>query len=207
MSAEELWHQALEPEAHRRWKEEEKAWFEREGKPLLVKAFKRVDTQDTGVLEKEDAADFFAQLVHKQVGMTKILMPLAIDLLLKVWYVEKFVEIARDTKEEIVLKARAEAQRMEDSYLRDKAVRDAAAFKVLDANGDGSIALADFLAVFEPEPGSETGVNFYIALLGLTQDYADKSRRYNRMFGRMCGTVRKMRSCVQAPTRVCATLW
>merc|ERR1711879_270066 len=46
---------------------------------------------------------------------------------------------------------KTEVQKKEDSYMNDKEACDAAAFKVLDTNGDGTIQLNEFLAAFEPQ--------------------------------------------------------
>merc|ERR1712183_4645 len=64
--------------------------------------------------------------------------------------------------------AKAQVQKKEDNYKSDKATHDAAAMKVLDKNGDGTIELAEFLAAFEPE--SEKNIALHVALGYLTKE-------------------------------------
>merc|ERR1719210_1929527 len=70
--------------------------------------------------------------------------------------------------------AQAEVQKKEDNYKANKAACDAAAFKVLDTNEDGTIQVSEFLAAFEPD--TEKNVEMHIALGYLTQEEVDQQK-------------------------------
>merc|ERR1740121_2902378 len=71
--------------------------------------------------------------------------------------------------------AQAEVQKKEDNYKASKAACDAAAFKVLDTNADGTIQVSEFLAAFEPE--TEKNVEMHIALGYLTKEEVDEQKK------------------------------
>merc|ERR1712061_784000 len=64
--------------------------------------------------------------------------------------------------EQIIAESKADEQKMLDDYSADKSARDAAAFKVLDTNNDGTLQLSEFLAAFEPE--NEKNFELQVAL-------------------------------------------
>merc|ERR1719491_1619861 len=71
--------------------------------------------------------------------------------------------------------AQTAVQKKEDHYKSDKATHDAAAMKVLDTNGDGTIQLAEFIAAFEPE--TEKNVELHIALGYLTKEEVEAQKK------------------------------
>merc|ERR1712083_1265936 len=83
-------------------------------------------------------------------------------------------QIEQQMKQAIDL-AKAEVQKKEDRYKADKAAHDAAAFKVLDTNGDGTIQLSEFVAAFEPE--TETNISLHIALGYLTKEEVELQKQ------------------------------
>merc|ERR1719401_2570403 len=62
---------AMLPEALKKQSEETQAWYEIEAQPLLEKSFKHHDTKGTGVLDKEEARDFFEHMVSESTGIYK----------------------------------------------------------------------------------------------------------------------------------------
>lgn len=134
---------------------EEKSFFKQVAKPLLEKSFARHDTNSSAVLEKDEAAVFFGQLVHVDSGFCKAISALQLD-----FESQQFPE--GPAQGEAIEKAKADIQKREDEYNADKAARDAAAFKVLDTNGDGTLQKSEFIAAFEP--GSEINAKFLRAL-------------------------------------------
>merc|ERR1739844_753218 len=58
--------------------------------------------------------------------------------------------------------AQADVQKKEDNYKANKADFDAAAFRVLDTNADGTLQLVEFIAAFEPD--TEKNLALHLAL-------------------------------------------
>jgi len=182
---EKLMQVALDPAQASKLKEESKEWFEKEAKPLLEKAFKQHDTKNTGVLDKEEAAAFFAHLVHEETDMAKAMSALSIEagIRLNIALLEGLSDEDRaglkpqieSQMKEAIKTAKAVVQTKEDKYKADKAAHDAAAFKVLDTSGDGSVQLPEFIAAFEPE--TPMNINLHIALGYLTQEEVDQQKK------------------------------
>merc|ERR1719221_1209684 len=70
---------ALDAEAKQKLTEEAKEWYESVAKPLLKKSFKHHDTKDTNVLDKEEAAVFFAHLVSEETDFAKAMSAIACE--------------------------------------------------------------------------------------------------------------------------------
>merc|ERR1712032_1345534 len=67
---------------------------------------------------------------------------------------EKRAEAKADIEKQVnegIKQAKGMIQKKEDDYKADKDAKDTAAFKVMDVNGDGTIQLSEFVAMFEPE--------------------------------------------------------
>merc|ERR1712046_378637 len=67
---------------------------------------------------------------------------------------EQMKEMAEEIKSQMSIQIDMMKKMMEKSkedYLANKAERDAAAFKVVDTSGDGTLQENEFLAAFEPE--------------------------------------------------------
>lgn len=169
---------ATSPDPQRKLKEEAMSWFEAEARPLLEKSFKHHDTKGTGVLDREEAAAFFSHLVMEETDLAKAMSALTIDTGIRMSMAE-LDGLSQETRAELkpifekqikdeIAKAKAEVQKKEDSYKSDKASHDAAAMKVLDVNGDGTIQLPEFLAAFEPD--NQKNLELHIALGYLTEE-------------------------------------
>merc|ERR1719499_1332609 len=76
---------AVDPEAKKKFAEDQKAWFDIEAKPLLEKSFKHHDTKNTDVLDKEEAAVFFAHVVHEGMEFIKAISALQLEAELKLF--------------------------------------------------------------------------------------------------------------------------
>merc|ERR1711862_194206 len=72
-------------------------------------------------------------------------------------------------------KAKAEIQKKEDNYKADKDAKNTAAFKVMDVNGDGTIQLSEFVAMFEPESAKNTEFQQAIGFLSEEEAKAQKA--------------------------------
>merc|ERR1719499_1121409 len=70
---------AVDPEAKKKFAEDQKAWFDIEAKPLLEKSFKHHDTKNTDVLDKEEAAVFFNHMVKEETDFGKTMSALTIE--------------------------------------------------------------------------------------------------------------------------------
>jgi len=176
---------ALDPEAQKKLKEESKAWFESDARPLLEKSFKHHDTKKTDVLDKEEAALFFAHMVHEETDLAKAMSALSIEAGVKM-SLRMLEGMSQEDREAIkpqielqmkqaILAAQTEVQKKEDQYKGSKSEHDAAAMKVLDTNGDGTIQLAEFMAAFEPE--TEKNVELHIALGYLTKEEVEAQKK------------------------------
>jgi len=156
-----------------------KDFYNAQCKPLLEKSFKHHDTKDTGVLDKEEAAEFFRKAVNEFVSffgeVAKAQMKMSIDMMMSMFggFIDEGDEGAKQAKKEMeaeikkqlaaMIKAiNAGLEAVKKGYLDNKAERDVAAFKVLDTSGEGTIQLVEFLAAFEPE--SEKSTEFQAAL-------------------------------------------
>merc|ERR1719410_2290383 len=73
---------------------------------------------------------------------------------------------------EALQELKAEVQQQEDAYKADKAAYDAAALKVLDTNGDGTIQLDEFLRALEP--GTELNNQLHIALGFISEEVVEE---------------------------------
>merc|ERR1719346_763807 len=71
--------------------------------------------------------------------------------------------------------AQAEAQRKEDIYKANKADYNAAAFKVLDTNTDGTIQLVEFIAAFEPN--SAKNLELKMAVGYMTKEDVEEQKK------------------------------
>merc|ERR1712012_550657 len=68
-----------------------------------------------------------------------------------------------------------EVQKKEDAYKANKSDLDAAAFKVLDTNEDGTIQLSEFLAAFEP--GTSKNLGLHVALGYVSKEEVEEQKR------------------------------
>lgn len=152
-------------EAKKYWLKYKEGWqaFWEENKVLLEKSFKRHDTAGNDVLSKEEAAVFFKNLMVQWMDMGMVWAGMMVP--------EGGTE--EETKAAIEA-AKVEVQKKKDNYAANKADFDAAGFKVLDVNDDGTLQLKEFLAAFEP--GSQKSIDFKVALGVNTQEEADKMR-------------------------------
>jgi len=160
------------PESAKKFQDECNAWFEADAKPLLEKSFKEHDTKGTGVLDKEEAAAFFANLIDEDTQLSKAMSAsagaTAVRGQLKADNPEASDQQVEDRVKKAIEGRNAEIQKKQDAYTADKAARDAAALKVLDVSGDGTLDLKEFLAAFEPE--NKKNIELHLALGFLTEE-------------------------------------
>merc|ERR1712129_111464 len=163
-----------------------KAWYLAEAKPLLEKSFKHHDTRENDTLDPQEAARFFEHMIGEETKLAKAMSALSIEagikmsvaMLENMLSAEEREEVRPQIEEQIrqtVADVKVEVQKKEDHYLLDKKAHDAAAFKVLDVNGDGTIQLGEFIAAFEPE--TERNTALHLALGFLTQEEIDKQKK------------------------------
>merc|ERR1719362_1770557 len=104
-----------------------KEWGEGEGKTVATEAFRAYDLDEDKVLNREEAAKFFTDLVPSAVNM-----------------LDSFQKQQHGDSNRTPLLG----QQVVDAYMAAKSERDASAFSVVDKNSDGKIDLAEFLAIF-----------------------------------------------------------
>lgn len=176
---------AVDPEANKKLNEESKAWFESEAKPLLEKSFKRHDINNSDVLDPKEADLLFKHMVREETNFAQAISALSIEAgarmsmgMLKLVSIEEREKIKPLLEEQIKKKiesAMAEVQKKEDNYKANKADFDAAAFKVLDTNADGTLQLVEFLAAFEPH--TSKNMEMYMALGYVTKEEFEEQKK------------------------------
>jgi len=148
-------------------------------KELVTKSFKHHDTKDTNVLDKEEATVFFTHLVDEQTCFIPAVAQIAIkkSIEMGIQMMAGFMgEDSADVKEgreniekmvqEGVKEAKENAQKAKEDYYKNKVDRDAAAFKVIDVNNDGTIQLEELIAAMTP---NDPKMNALMAALGITE--------------------------------------
>lgn len=188
------------PEASKQFKDECTSWYETEAKPLLLKSFAHHDVKKTDVLDQEEAAAFFQHLVQLSKGVSALLVVEA-EIRRSVELLEAFEPRQRDAlviqldqqSKKSIGAAQEAMQAKEAKYLADKATYDAAAFKVVDAAGDGVIRLEEFLAIFEPFNKKNNEIHF--ALGFLTQEEVEAQQVAADVWG---WTVRHCKAAAKA---------
>merc|ERR1719411_18722 len=135
--------------------------------------------------DKDEAAVFFTNLMKEETDLAKAMSALTIEVGVKMGFAQ-LEGLSQEQREEMkpifeqqiktqIEAAKAQVQKKEDNYKAGKADHDAAAFKVLDKNGDGTIELAEFLAAFEPE--SQKNIDLHIALGYLTKEEVEAQQK------------------------------
>lgn len=133
-------------------------WYETVGKPVLKKSFELHDTKKTGVLDAEEAKLFFSHLVHEECG-TEVALAKSqaaqqaqsmMGMLVAMLPPEQMEEQIETIKAEVLDSMKKDAEQKVERYRKNKDEHDAAAFKLIDLNGDGRLQLEEFLAFFEP---------------------------------------------------------
>eukprot|EP00746_Dinoflagellata_sp_MGD_P163225 gnl/MRDRNA2_/MRDRNA2_91153_c0_seq1.p1 gnl/MRDRNA2_/MRDRNA2_91153_c0~~gnl/MRDRNA2_/MRDRNA2_91153_c0_seq1.p1 ORF type:complete len:307 (+),score=90.99 gnl/MRDRNA2_/MRDRNA2_91153_c0_seq1:104-1024(+) len=145
-------------------------------KELIEKSFKLHDKNSDDVLDPEEAAVFFEHFCAESALMIEATSKLAIRRKYQ-FAIESSVDTYGAEKCEdkeglkAHMKAGAEAalerakttiKTIEQGYLENKEERNAAAFKITDTNGDGTLSLAEAIAVLTP--GGEKNKQFMQAL-------------------------------------------
>lgn len=142
-------------------KEKMEAKIAKEGKPILEKSFNHHDTKQTGVLDKEEAAVFFKHVVEKQGPLMentfKQMMVFSIKVALVAMKEMFGGELPEGMREKVeadlepkVEELRTVIRELVEDYDKNKAELNAAAFKVMDTNGDGTLQKTEFLAAMMP---------------------------------------------------------
>jgi Ca2+-binding EF-hand superfamily protein len=146
---------------------------------MLKEAFDCVDANDDGLICKEESQKLFACIVDENsqhlatMAKAEVRRLLARNL--------AFTKKMCDAPDEEAMKKQLEEEQKEDArreyeeidrdmntaietYKKNKETCDKAAFKVLDASGDGRITRKEFMATFDPESNTYQG---FLAALGL----------------------------------------
>jgi Ca2+-binding EF-hand superfamily protein len=134
---------------------------EQEFTPLLLKSFRRHDTNHNGKLEKEEAFQLFSNCVAEVAGFSKFVMMLFLEQSVLNTLPEISAEEDAGKRSEMLreldLKAREETDRSLAGYRANTAECNAKALVALDTDGDGSIQYEEFLAAFLMADKSDDG--------------------------------------------------
>lgn len=134
------------------------------GTPLLEQSFKHHDSNNDGVLDAEEAAVFFAHVVAEEgTFMEMTVSATTLASMKQMMQMAASMGQLQEMKAEIQPKLtqafedlHAEVEGMKAAYQTNKAERDAAAFKICDTNGDGTLQLEELVAALVPgEPKNE----------------------------------------------------
>lgn len=134
-------------------------------KPLIEKSFDHHDSKKNGVLDAEEAAVFFSHVVAEQEAFLETFMSfivlaslqpmmLMLQASLEGMDAEQRKKASLDMGEQVkkaVDGVRAEVAKMAEEYKANKSERDAAAFKVVDTSGDGTLQIGEVVAAFTPD--------------------------------------------------------
>jgi len=130
-------------------------------KELMGKSFDNHDTGGNGLLEKDEATVFFKNLLAEQGGLMENMFAIGLksstDKVIE--ETRKSTDFPEEQKADLIAEMR---KRMEDmvadakknitaaleDYKANKDERDAAAFKVVDTSGNGTLERAEFLEAF-----------------------------------------------------------
>merc|ERR1719440_368842 len=152
---------AMDPEAEQKMKEKQAALKE-ECSPLLRKSFEHHNPSGSGTLSPEEAGAFFDHLVHEEgdfiravAGMVMTNVVAGMMNMMQQMVPEEQrpemesqirtqMEAAKTQMEEQIAKATAD-------YEADRAAKNAAAFAIIDKNGDRTIQLDEFVAAMDFE--------------------------------------------------------
>jgi len=150
--------------------EKEEADFKTELKELVEKSFKLHDTKGKdNLLDAEEAAVFFQNYSAEAAVMIEGVCKLTIGMMFKQQITqlvevgivqegskEEFKEQLKAKVEEVLGQVKAKVKAMEVDYLEHKEERNAAAFKVTDTNGDGTLNLSEAIAILVPGEGKNS---------------------------------------------------
>merc|ERR1719512_640972 len=89
---------------------------------------------------------------------------------------EKIKPLLEEQMKKEIEAAQAEVQKKEENYKANKAEYDAAAFKVLDTNGDGTIQLVEFIAAFEPDTAKNLELKMAIGYM-TKEEFEEQKKR------------------------------
>lgn len=153
-------------------------WFETVGKPLLIQSFQLHDSNGDGVLDQMEGQVFFGNLMSENLGFVTATAEVTVGNAVKQQMSMMAAMIPPDQRQQVqqemdaavqmgVMAAKADANKRMNTYKTQKSQCDAAAFKVMDINGDGCIQIAEFLACLEPE--SDKNADLMVALGFMTE--------------------------------------
>jgi len=182
LPVDELMAMMFEPEKAKEYEEKQQKMVDEQLKPLFQKSFKHHDSNGNDSLSKEEAAVFFSHFTHEQGAFLKSMIAnqLRTEVRNMIASVAKDASAAdKDQLEKLKVEAEAKIKetvgnlktmlnKIEEDYNANKADRDAAAFKVLDVNGDGSLAYAELEAAVFPKDPTDPMPKAFNEALGFT---------------------------------------
>lgn len=135
-----------------------------EGVPLLTKSFQHHDSDSDNVLNRDEAAKFFAHVVAEEGPFLEMVIS-ACNV--KMWNMMRMVGedefMSHGGDDQDMQNFQEKVEKMKAAYLANKADRDLAAFMVCDTNGDGTLQLDEVVAALMPGGNKNDA---FIAALG-----------------------------------------
>lgn len=132
--------------------------------PLIEKSFDNHDKNRSGTLDKAESALFFKHFVSENTEFNKAIAEMAalkgFEMSMKMMkqmaalmgggYTDMKKEAEKEVRVQIA-EMKKQIDGMAKDYADNKEARDAAAFKVIDVNGDGQIQRREFVPALTPE--------------------------------------------------------
>jgi len=150
--------------------QEMQEWYEKEGKPCLIKSFEHHDKDGSKGLDKEEAKCFFLNLIQETETFTLALVQSMAQTGLQPLVAMMGASFEEKMKAELY-KSLATQKKDYDKrivdYKKNKDAYNEAAFKVMDTSSDGKIQLEEFLEILNPE--SDKHLALLVALGFMTE--------------------------------------
>merc|ERR1719450_994341 len=152
---------AMDPEADKKMKEKQDE-LKASCTPLLRQSFEHHNPSGTGTLSPEEAAVFFDHLVHEESDFIKAVAATVMTNVVAgmMNMMQQMVPPEQRGEVETQIKTQMEAAKTEmeaqiakatADYEADRAAKNAAAFAIIDVNGDRTIQLDEFMAAMDLE--------------------------------------------------------
>lgn len=153
-------------------------WYEKVGKPILIKSFQHHDKDHSNALDAAEAKVFLLNLVQESETFASAMAQYAMEASLPTTLqmmkamrgakeAKKLEKEARREIDKIIAAKKKDYSKATLRYMKNKGAYDEEAFKLIDQTEDGRIELGEFLDMFLPGSGRMDSVT---VALGFTTE-------------------------------------